>query len=327
MQAVLVPAPGGPEVLTLGDAPDPEPGPGELLVQVRAAGVNRADVLQRMGRYPPPPGASPILGLELSGAVVKAGPDTSRFTTGERIMALVTGGAYAALAVVPEAAALPVFRGLDDVQAAAIPEAFLTAWLNLFDLGALHPGETVLVHAGASGVGSAAIQLAREAEARVITTVGSEAKAALCRDLGAAVVLDRRRDDIPRAVKDATGGAGADLVLDVAGAPAWAGNLELLKRYGRLVLIGFLGGSRGDLDLGPVLRKGLTVRGTTLRGTALADKARIVQAFAAFAGPRFADGRLRAVVDRAIPWAEAAEAHRVMEANANAGKIVLTVGA
>lgn len=325
MQAILVPTPGGPEAMTLGDAPDPEPQAGELLVRVRAAGVNRADVLQRMGRYPPPAGASPILGLELAGEVAAAGPGASRFRPGDRVMALVTGGAYATLAAVPEAAALPVPAGLDDAQGAAIPEAFLTAWLNLFDLGGLTKGETVFIHAGASGVGTAAIQLARQAGARVLTTVGSDEKATLCRELGAMMAINRHRDDVVTAVQEATDGAGVDLVLDVVGAPSWPTNLEILKRGGRMTLIGFLGGSRGDLDLGPVLRKSLTVRGTTLRGTSLADKDRLVRAFGDFALPRFADGRLRAVVDRAFPLAEAAAAHAYMEENRNAGKIVLTV--
>jgi len=288
--------------------------------------VNRADVLQRMGRYPPPPGASPILGLELAGEVAALGPGTERFQPGDRVMALVTGGAYASMAAVPEAASLPIPPGLDFAQGAAIPEAFLTAWLNLFDLGGLARDETVLIHAGASGVGSAAIQLAREAGARVITTVGNDEKATLCRELGAAVAVDRHRDDLLKTVREATGGAGVDLVLDVVGAPSWGINLEALKRGGRMTLIGFLGGSRGDLDLGPILRKSLTVRGTTLRGTVLEAKKRLVEVFAAFALPRFADGRLRAVVDRTFPLAEAAGAHRTMEANRNAGKIVLTVG-
>lgn len=325
MQAVLVPTPGGPEAMRLGDVPDPEPGPGELLVQVRAAGVNRADVLQRMGRYPPPPGASSILGLELAGEVSAAGPGAERFHPGDRVMSLVTGGAYATLAAVPEAATLALPAELDFAQGAAIPEAFLTAWVNLFDLGGLAGGETVFIHAGASGVGTAAIQLAREAGARVLTTVGSDEKAALCRELGAAVAIHRHRDDIIAVVKESTDGAGVDLVLDVVGAPSWPGNLEVLKRGGRMALIGFLGGSRGELDLGPVLRKSLTVRGTTLRGTSLADKDRLVRAFGDFALPRFADGRLRAVVDRTFPLADAAEAHRTMEANRNAGKLVLTV--
>lgn len=325
MQAVLVPTPGGPEAMRLGEAPDPDPGPGELLIRVRAAGVNRADVLQRMGRYPPPPGSSSILGLELAGEVAAVGPGAERFHPGDRVMSLVTGGAYATLAAVPEAATLAVPAGLDFAQAAAIPEAFLTAWLNLFDLGGLTKGETVFIHAGASGVGTAAIQLAREAGARVLTTVGSDEKAALCRELGAAVAIHRHQEDVVAAVKESTEGAGVDLVLDVVGAPSWPGNLEMLKRGGRMTLIGFLGGSRGELDLGPVLRKSLTVRGTTLRGTSLADKDRLVRAFGDFALPRFADGRLRAVVDRTFSLADAAEAHRAMEENRNAGKLVLTM--
>ncbi len=326
MKAIWFDEPGDPEVMDLVDRPDPEPGPGEILVRVRAAGVNRADLLQRMGRYPPPPGASPVLGLELAGEVAAVGPGATRFKPGDRVMSLVTGGAYATRAAVPEDASLPVPENLDWPSAAAIPEAFLTAWLNLVDLGGLAAGETVLIHAGASGVGSAAIQIARELNARVITTAGTEDKLAFCRELGAAVAVDRKRDDFLEAVHRDTGGRGVDLILDVVGAPYWPRNLDALRRSGRLVLIGFLGGSRGELDLGPVLRKSLTVRGTTLRGTPPAAKARLVRAFSDFAAPRFADGRLRALVDRTFPLAEAPAAHRFMQDDRNAGKIVLMTG-
>jgi tumor protein p53-inducible protein 3 len=326
MKAIWFDEPGGPDVMQLAERPDPKPGPGELLVRVRAAGVNRADVLQRMGRYPPPPGASPVLGLELAGEVAATGPDTTRFKPGDRVMSLVTGGAYATLAAVSEAATLPVPDTMDWSAAAAIPEAFLTAWLNLVDLGGLAAGETVLIHAGASGVGSAAIQIARELDARIITTAGTEDKLAFCRELGAALAVHRKQKDFLEAAHRDTGGQGVDLILDFVGAPYWERNLAALRRGGRLVLIGFLGGSSGDLDIGPILRKSLTVRGTTLRATAPAAKARLVRDFAAFAAPRFAAGGLRALVDRTFPLAQAAEAHRFMEADRNTGKIVLTVG-
>lgn len=325
MKAVVVTTPGDPEVLTLGDAPQPVCRSGEVRVSVRAAGLNRADLLQRQGRYPPPPGASDILGLELAGEVVEVSSPVTRFRTGDRVMALVTGGGYAEEAVVPEAAALAVPDNLDWPQAAAVPEAFLTAWLNLFELGKLQRGQTVLIHAGASGVGMAAIQLARETGARVLTTAGSSEKAQFCKDLGAERVVLRHTEDFAEAAREFTGGEGVDLVLDVVGAPSFAGNLAALRKHGRLVLIGFLGGSRGELDLGPVLRKSLTVTGTTLRGTPLEVKARLVEAFSEFALPRLGDGRLRVPVDRTFSWKDAAAAHRYMGENRNAGKIVLVM--
>ena len=323
MQAIVFDRPGGPEVLRLAELPDPVPGPGELLVRVHAAGLNRADLLQRMGRYAPPTGAPEILGLELAGEVVGLGPECAKRQVGDRVMALVTGGAYATLATVPEVTAMPVPESLDWVAAAAVPEAFLTAYLDLFDLGNLQAGETVLVHAGASGVGSAVIQVAREAGARVLATAGSDEKLALCRSLGAAIAIHRERDNFAGIALESTGGAGVDLVIDLVGAAYWGGNMRALRRGGRLVLVGFLGGSMGELDLGPVLRKSLTVRGTTLRGTPLADKARLVERCATFILPRLADGRLRTIVDRKFPLAEAGAAHAYMAQNRNLGKIIL----
>ncbi len=339
MRAILIEKPGGPEAMRLAETPDPVPGPGEVLVRVRAAGVNRADLLQRMGKYPPPPGASPILGLELAGEVVALGPPASGplppeaalgaagepLSEGDRVMALVTGGGYASLASVPAVTAMRVPDRLTWSEAAAVPEAFLTAWMNLVVLGKLREGESVLIHAGASGVGSAAIQLARELGATVLTTAGSGEKLAFCRELGASTTVNRHDGDFAEAVLAATGNRGVDLVLDFVGAPYWASNLRALARGGRLTLIGFLGGSSGDCDLGPVMRKSLTVTGTTLRGTALEEKAVLSAGFAEFALPRFADGRLRALVDRTFTLGEAAGAHRFMAGNGNAGKLVLTV--
>jgi tumor protein p53-inducible protein 3 len=325
MKAVLVPHPGGPEVLTLGEAPDPVPAPAELLVKVKAAGVNRADVLQRMGKYPPPAGASEILGMELAGEVIALGPQATRFKVGDRIMALVTGGAYAELAAVPEATALPIQENMDFEHAGGLPEAFVTAWLNLFDLGLLEPKETVLIHAGASGVGAAAIQLAREAGAQVLTTVGTPEKQQWVTRLGASKAILRKEEDITKGVLEATQGEGAHLVLDVCGASAWKANLQSLRRGGRLVLIGFLGGSRGELDLGLILRKNLHVTGTTLRGTTLTKKSEWMRELDQFAGKRFGDGRLIVPLDKTFPLAQAAQAHRYMEEDRNLGKIVLTM--
>jgi len=325
MRAIVYEHEGGPEVLRLAEVPDPVPRRREILVRVRAVGVNRADILQRMGRYPPPPEASPILGLELAGEVIAVGEGCVRRRAGERVMALVTGGAYATLAAVPEETAMPVPESLDWIEAGAVSEAFVTAWLNLFDLGALVAGETVLVHAGASGVGSAAIQLAREAGADVLATAGGDAKLELCRALGARVGIHRGREDFAVVALEATAGQGVHLILDFVGAPYWDANLRVLRRGGRLVLIGFLGGSAGQVDLGPLMRRSLTARGTTLRGMPLPEKAALVERFEKSTLPLLEAGRLRAVVDRTFPLAEAAMAHAYMGENRNAGKIVLTV--
>ena len=322
MKAILFDHPGPPEVLRYGEAPDPQPGVDELLVRVRATAVNRADLLQRRGGYPPPTGASPILGLELAGEVVSG---AGAWQPGDRVMAVVTGGGYAELAAVPAGVAIRIPDRLSFEEAAAIPEAFLTAYLNLFTLGRLESGETVLIHAGASGVGTAAIQLARAAGARVLVTAGSEQKLALCRELGAEVTINYKQESFPDRVHEATAGQGANLVLDFVGAPYWEGNMAALARGGRLMIIGFLGGSRGQLDLGPILAKSLTVAGTALRRTPLPQKSALAQAFAAFALPRFESGELRPVIDSVYPLEQASEAHRAMEANRNAGKIVLRV--
>lgn len=323
MRAVVFDQPGNVEVLRVAEVADPVPGAGEILVRVRAAGINRADLLQRQGRYPPPPGESEILGLEFAGDVVALGPGCTRYQVGDRVMALVAGGAYATRAVTPEATAWPVPPALGWHEAAAVPESFVTAWLNLFDMGALQSGETVLVHAGASGVGSAVIQLARESGATVFATAGSDAKLDLCRRLGATRAFHREQEDFPSAVLQATGGAGVHLVIDFVGAPYWAGNLRALRPGGRLVLVGFLGGSSGELDLGSILRKSLVVRGTTLRARPRAEKARLCDAAAPFVLPRLADGRLRPAVDRAFPLAEVAAAHTYVAGNRSAGKVVL----
>lgn len=322
MRAVVFDQPGDPDVLRVGEAPDPQVADDELLVRVHATAVNRADLLQRRGAYPPPPGASPILGLELAGEVLRpAGP----WRAGDRVMAVVTGGGYAELAAVPQGVALPIPDQFSYVEAAAIPEAFLTAFLNLFTLGRLQAGEAVLIHAGASGVGTAAIQLARAAGARVFATAGSAAKLARCRELGAELAINYRDEPFQARVSAATGGRGVDLVLDFVGAPYWEANLATLGVGGRLMLIGFLGGSAGRLDLGPILTKSLTVAGTTLRRTPLEHKVALSRAFAEFALPRFVRGELRPVIDTVYPLTQVAEAHRALEANRTAGKVVLQV--
>jgi len=322
MRAALFDRPGDPDVIYLGEAPDPAPGPDELLVRVHATAVNRADLLQRRGGYPPPPGASPILGLELAGVVERP---AGQWRVGDRVMAVVTGGGYAELAAVPAGMAIAVPDKMGFAEAAAIPEAFLTAFLNLFTLGRLQAGEAVLIHAGASGVGTAAIQLARAAGARVLATAGSDEKLALCRELGAETTINYKTERFAERAAVTTGGRGVDLVLDFVGAPNWEPNLAALAVGGRLMLIGFLGGSRGELDLGPVMTKSLTVAGTTLRRTPLERKVALTRAFAEFALPRFARGELRPVVADVLPLERAAEAHQTLEANRNAGKVVLRV--
>ena len=322
MRAVVFIAPGGPEVLFIGNAPTPQPAPGELLVRVHAAGVNRADLLQRMGRYDPPPGASPILGLEIAGEVVEPAGD---WQVGDRVMAVVTGGGYAEYAVVPADQAMSIPTMFSDTQAAAVPEAFLTAWLNLFTLGNLASGEHVLIHAAASGVGTAAVQLAKRAGAVVYATAGTPEKCAFVNELGADVVVNYRETPFADAVLHATNGRGVDVVLDFIGAPYWNDHMRVLATNGRLMLIGGMGGMTGQLELSAILPKSLTIRGTTLRRMPAAQKVALVSEFSTSALPAFADDTLRPVIDSVYPLAEAAEAHRRMAANANIGKIILTV--
>ena len=322
MRAIVFEQPGGPEVLTLGDAPMPEPTSGDLLVRVRAAGVNRADLLQRLGKYPPLPGASPILGLEVAGEVVGA---TGGWQAGDRIMAVIPGGGYAEYATVPADQALSVPGMFSFMQAAAIPEAFLTAYLNLVTLARMQAGEHVLIHAAASGVGSAAIQLARWAGAIVHATAGTPEKCELARELGAAHVTNYRDAQFADAILAATGGRGVDVVLDFIGAPWWNDHMRVLAPYGRLILIGMMGGATGQLDLSAILPKSLTVRGTTLRRMPAAQKAALVREFSERALAAFTEDTLRPVIDSVYPLADAAEAHRRMAANLNLGKIILTL--
>lgn len=327
MKAILVRKPGGADQLVLGEYPTPEPGDGELLVRVRATALNRADILQRRGLYPPPPGASPILGLEMAGVVERVGPRCQGWQPGDRVFALLPGGGYAEYVTVPADMAMPIPGNLGFEEAAAIPEAFLTAYQTLFWIGRLQAGERVLIHAGASGVGTAAIQLARDAEAEVLVTAGSEAKLAACRSLGASHAFNYKTGPFAPRVLEATGGRGVDVLLDFVGAPYWEQNLECLATDGRLVLIATMGGGIIDrFDLRRLMAKRVQVTGTTLRSRSPEYKARLTQEFAAHALPRFADGRLRPVIDRVFPWERVAEAHRYMEENRNIGKIVLRVG-
>ena len=321
MKSIIFSQPGGPDVLTYGDASAPVPSADELLVRVHATAANRADTLQRKGGYAPPEGASPILGLELAGEVSEP---KGEFKMGDRVMAVVTGGGYAELAAVPVDMAMRIPAAMSYEQAAAIPEVFLTAYLNLFTLGKLQVGETALIHAGASGVGTAAIQLVRAARAKAIVTVGTPAKVAFCESLGAQAINYKTESFVER-VQTLTQGRGVDVILDFVGAPYWNDNLKALGMNGRLMLIGMLGGSAGQLDLGMIMGKRLTITGTTLRRTPLAQKIALTREFEAFAMPRFASGELKPIIDRVMPLSQAAEAHRRMEANENIGKIVMTM--
>jgi putative PIG3 family NAD(P)H quinone oxidoreductase len=329
MRAVLAPEPGGPDALVLADLPDPRPGPGELLVRVAAAGVNRADVLQRRGLYPPPPGASEVLGLEAAGEVVDVGPAGGaplRHRIGDRVCAVLAGGGCAELAVVPDVVALPWPPGLDAVGAGAVPEVFATAFDNLVVRGALRPGEVALVHGGSSGVGTAAIQLARRAGCRVLVTASTPEKLAACADLGADAGIAYRDEDVVARVRELTDGRGVDVILDIVGGPYLDANLRSLAVEGRLVVIGLQGGARAELDLGRVLTRRLRVLGSTLRARSTEEKAALARRVEAEVWPGFADGSLRPVVDSVLSLEEVARAHERMESSAHIGKIVLTTG-
>lgn len=327
MQAILVKHPGEADQLELGTFPKPGPTKNELLVKVKATALNRADIMQRQGNYPQPKGASPILGLEMAGVVEGVGAHCSRWKAGDRVCALLPGGGYAEYAVVPDALAMPIPENLDFEQAAAIPEVFLTAYQCLSWIGRVQAGETVLIHAGASGVGTAAIQLARESGARVIVTAGSERKLSVCRDLGADVAINYKDGPFAPHIRDATDTQGVDLILDFVGAAYWEQNLSALALDGRLVLISLLGGAMvAQVNLGKLLRKRIQLTATTLRARSVEYKTRLTRDFIDFALPRFADGRLKPMIDRTFPWEQVAEAHQYMEANKNIGKIVLCVG-
>lgn len=327
MKAVLINEPGGPEQLRIGEYETPTPTEDELLVKVHATALNRADTMQRAGNYPPPEGASPILGLELAGIVEEAGSNTPGWQPGDRVMALLSGGGYAEYAAVHHGMAMAVPPGLSLEEAAAIPEVFLTAFQALYWLGDLQKGERVLIHAGASGVGTAAIQLVSEAGAHAYVTA-SAPKHDLCLSLGAEAAINYKEEDFAERVLEETDGRGVDLVLDFIGAPYFGKNLRALATDGRFVLLSMLGGRHVEgLDLAKILRKRVQLLGTTLRARAVEYKKELSQDFAAYALPLFMDGALRPVIHTVMDWTEAAEAHRMMEANENAGKIVLRVAA
>jgi len=323
MRAVIAERGGGPEVLNVVTRPVPQPGPGEILVKVAAAGINRPDVLQRQGSYPPPPGAPDILGLEIAGEVVGTGRGASRHGVGSRVMGLVAGGGYADYAVVHESNALPQPEGLPMPEAGGIPETYFTVWTNVFERGRLQPGETLLVHGGTSGIGTTAIQLAKAFGARVIATAGTPDKCEACLNLGADQAINYREEDFVAAVKQATAGRGVDVILDMVGGPYIPRNYEAAAQDGRIVQIAFLQGSRAEMDFLRLMLKRLTHTGSTLRSRSVAEKAAIAEALAAKVLPLLAKGRCRPVMDSTFSLDDVVEAHRRMDSGAHIGKIVL----
>lgn len=316
---------GPPEVLLPAEMDVPAPGKGEVLIKVAAAGVNRPDVIQRTGHYPPPPGASDVLGLEVAGVVVGMGEGVTEPALGEQVCALVISGGYAEYCVAPAALCLPVPAPLSLIEAAGLPETCFTVWTNVFERGRLQAGESFLVHGGTSGIGTTAIPLAKALGARVFATAGSAEKCQVCRDLGAEIAINHRSEDFVAVVKAATGRRGVDVILDMVGGDYIQRNISALAPDGRLVQIAFLKGSKAELDLMPVMLKRLTVTGSTLRARPVAEKASIAAALKAKVWPLLEAGRLKPVIHTTLPLAQAAEAHRLMESNRHIGKIILTV--
>lgn len=325
MRAIEIKQPGGPEVLLPARRPMPKPGPDEVLIKVAAAGVNRPDVLQRQGGYNPPPGASDLPGLEVAGEVVALGPDTRRWRVGDKVTALVAGGGYAEYCTAPGPQCLPVPSRLDLVHAAALPETFFTVWTNVFERGRLQPGESFLVHGGSSGIGTTAIQLASRFGARVFTTAGSDEKCSKCRELGAELAVNYKTGDFVAAIKEATGGKGVDVILDMVGGDYINKNLQCLGVEGRLVQIAFLKGAKAEVNFANLMMKRQTVTGSTLRPRSVAQKAAIAEALEARVWPLLAAGDVAPLLHATFPLDQAAEAHRLMESSAHLGKIVLTV--
>ncbi|MFI7591109.1 NAD(P)H-quinone oxidoreductase [Micromonospora sp. NPDC049359] len=325
MRAITVPQPGGPDALVWAEVPDPEPGPGEVIVRVRASGVNRADLLQRQGHYPPPPGAPAYLGLECSGVIDAVGPEVTGWAVGQEVCALLAGGGYAERVAVPAGQLLPVPAGVDLVDAAALPEVACTVWSNVVGVGRLTAGDTLLVHGGGSGIGTFAIQFGAALGATVLATARTTKHARL-RELGAAHTIDYRDRDFVEEVREATDGHGADVILDILGASYLGRNVEALATGGRLVVIGMQGGRKAELDLGALLTKRASVSATALRSRPLAEKAAIVRGVRDEVWPLVAAGAVRPVVDRRLPMAEAAEAHRLVESSDHVGKVLLTLG-
>lgn len=337
MLAISISEPGGPEVLKPVERPVPVPEPGEVLVRVLAAGVNRPDILQRLGRYPPPPGASDIPGLEIAGIITAVGPaaegtnspgsEGRRWNIGDAVCALVTGGGYAEYCAAPEPQCLPLPGSLDFVAAAALPETYFTVWTNLFQRARLRTGQSVLVHGGSSGIGTTAIQLAHAVGATVYATAGSREKCAACERLGASLAINYRTMDFVQSVTELTSNRGVDIVLDIVGGEYLQKNMECLAIEGRLIQIGLLGGAKSSVDLGALMQKRLTLTGSTLRIRSVAEKGAIARQLEQHVWPLLATGRVAPVIHGALPLAQAAEAHRQLESGAVIGKLVLVTNA
>jgi putative PIG3 family NAD(P)H quinone oxidoreductase len=324
MRAVIATEPGGPEVLTVAELDDPVPAAGEVVIDMAGTAVNRADTLQRQGFYPPPPGASDVLGLECSGTVSAVGADVERWKVGDRVCALLAGGGYAEKVAVPAGQVMPVPDGIDLVTAGALPEVACTVWSNVFMIAGLQPDETLLVHGGAGGIGTTAIQLAHALGARVLTTAGSAAKLEVCRSLGADVTINYREQDFVEEVRAATDGRGADVILDNMGGSYLGSNVDALATEGRLVIIGMQGGTKGELNIGRLLNKRGAVIATSLRARPVEEKTAICAAVVEHVWPLVADGSVKPIVDTTMPLEKAGEAHRLMEESGHVGKIVLT---
>lgn len=324
MRAITLPQFGGPDALVLDDVPDVRPGPGQVRIRVAAAGVNRADTLQRQGLYPPPAGESEIPGLEVSGTIDEVGEGVERWSAGDEVCALLAGGGYAELVCVPEGQVLPVPAGVSLVEAAALPEVVCTVWSNVFLTANLQPGETLLVHGGSSGIGTMAIQLATQVQARVAVTAGSAEKLDACRELGADILVNYREEDFVERVAAETAGAGANVILDIIGAKYLSRNVAALATNGRLVIIGMQGGTRAELDIAALLGKRAAVIATSLRARPVAEKATVVASVREHVWPLIEQGLVRPIVQGSHPLAEAAAAHRELEASAHVGKILLT---
>jgi NADPH2:quinone reductase len=325
MSVVEIAAPGGPEQLKSALRPVPQPGENEVLVRVEAAGVNRPDVMQRQGRYPPPPGASDLPGMEIAGEVVALGPKVSGVSLGDKVTSLLPGGGYAGYAVAAAPLLMPIPKGLSMVEAAAIPETFLTVWTNLFERGRCKSGDVVLIHGGTSGIGTTAIQLAKAWGARVFATAGSEAKARACEELGAVRGIDYKTEDFVEVIRAETKGYGVDITLDMVAGSYVQRNLDIAAIEGRVVTISLLGGSRAEINVGMILVKRLTLTGSTLRSRTVAQKAAVAEGVRQNVWPLIESGKVRPVIFKTFPLAEASEAHRLMETSNHIGKIVLTV--
>jgi NADPH:quinone reductase len=325
MTVIEIREPGGPDVLVPAERPQPAAGPGEVLIKVAAAGVNRPDVMQRKGAYPPPPGASDIPGLEVAGTVASVGAGVHIWRPGDRVCALIAGGGYAEYCAAPSPQCLPVPDRIDLIHAAAIPETFFTVWTNVFERGHLEAGESALVHGGSSGIGTTAIQLARAFGARVFATAGSAEKCAACERLGAERAINYREQDFVAAIHGLTGGRGVDLILDMVGGEYLPRNLEVLAADGRLVQIALIGGAKAQINMAIVLQRRLSVTGSTLRPRSVAEKGAIATALRERVWPLLESGAVAPVIFQTFPLRDAAAAHRVMESSAHIGKLVLTV--